>query len=323
MQHFTPADLAVLALELVPAATFALAGERVAQAAALWPRPLRIALPIFCAVPYVFVAIRHQMFSLSWLALYSILPVAIAWLLAQAATADPDQRGNWRDAIILLILGLPVDLRWFEPAWPSGLSGLGKLLLVDAGLYGFIVIRQLRGMGFDFHFRWTDWKTGVRELVFFAPLVIGLGLALGFIHPHANPPRPSMILTFTYIFVFIAVPEELYFRAWVQNLLEARLSSLMGAPTGSDAGIAATPSAGPAAAPGPASRTAQTLALVITSVLFGLSHFNKRSPHFNWRYVVLATLAGIFYGRAWREKRRVPASAITHASVDAIWTFWF
>lgn len=322
MQHFTSADLAVLALELVPAATFALAGERVAQAAALWPRPLRIALPIFCAVPYAFVAIWHQMFSLSWLALYSILPVAIAWLLAQAATADPDQRGTWRDAIILLILGLPVDLRWFEPAWPSGLSGLGKLLLVDAGLYGFIVIRRLRGMGFDFNFRWTDWKTGVRELVFFAPLVIGLGLALGFIHPHANPPRPSMILTFIYIFVFIAVPEELYFRAWVQNLLEARLTSLMGAPTGSDAAIAATP-AGPAAAPGAASRTAQTLALVITSVLFGLSHFNKRSAHFNWRYVVLATLAGIFYGRAWREKRRVTASAITHASVDAIWTFWF
>ena len=33
--------------------------------------------------------------------------------------------------------------------------------------------------------------------------------------------------------------------------------------------------------------------------------------------------AGIFYGRAWREQRRVPASAITHASVDAIWSFWF
>jgi uncharacterized protein len=315
MQHFTPADLAVLALELVPAAVFGFAGERVAQAAALWPRPVRIGLPVVCAAPYILIAVWHGMFSLSWLALYAILPVAIAWLLAQAAAADPEQRGNWRDAIILLTLGLPVDLRWFERAWPSGLSGLGKLLLVDAGLYGFIVIRQLRGMGFDFHFRWTDWKTGLRELAFFAPLVIGLGLALGFIHPHANLPRPSMILTWIYIFVFIAVPEELYFRAWVQNLLEARLTSLMGARARTDASLGAVPVA--------ASRTAQRLALVITSVLFGLSHFNKRSAHFNWRYVVLATLAGIFYGRAWREKRRVPASAITHASVDAIWTLWF
>jgi hypothetical protein len=39
-------------------------------------------------------------------------------------------------------------------------------------------------------------------------------------------------------------------------------------------------------------------ALAITAVLFGLSHFNKRSALFNWRYVVLA-------------------------SVDAIWSFWF
>lgn len=315
MQHFTPADLAVLALELVPAAVFGFAGERVAQAAALWPRPVRIGLPVVCAAPYILIAVWHGTFSLSWLALYAILPVAIAWLLAQAAAADPEQRGNWRDAIILLTLGLPVDLRWFEPAWPSGLSGLGKLLLVDAGLYGFIVIRQLRGMGFDFHSRWTDWKTGLRELAFFAPLVIGLGLAMGFIHPHANAPRPSMILTWIYIFVFIAVPEELYFRAWVQNLLEARLTSLMGGRARTDASLGAVPVA--------TSRTAQRLALVITSVLFGLSHFNKRSTHFNWRYVVLATLAGIFYGRAWREKRRVPASAITHASVDAIWTLWF
>jgi hypothetical protein len=321
MQNFTSADLAVLAVELVPTAVFGFAGERVAQAAALWPRSLRIGLPVLCALPYVFISVWHQMFSLRWFALYGILPVAIAWFLAQAAAADPDQRGNWRDAIILLILGLPVDLRWLEGAWPSGLAGLGKLLLVDAGLYGFIVIRQLRGMGFDFHFRWTDWKTGLRELAFFAPLVIGLGLALGFIHPHANPPRPSMILTWIYIFVFIAVPEELYFRAWVQNLLEARLTSLRRARI--DADPAATPDASLGAAPAAASRTAQRLALVITSVLFGLSHFNKRSAHFNWRYVVLATLAGIFYGRAWREKRRVPASAITHASVDAIWTWWF
>jgi len=94
-----------------------------------------------------------------------------------------------------------------------------------------------------------------------------------------------------YIFIFIAVPEELFFRAWVQNLLERRVG--------------------------------RRAALAITAVLFGLSHFNKRSAHFNWRYVLLASIAGIFYGRAWREQRRVPASAITHASVDAIWSFWF
>jgi membrane protease YdiL (CAAX protease family) len=224
--------------------------------------------------------------------LYAALPVVMAWLLARAAQADPEQRGNWRDAVILLTLGLAVDLRWFDAAWPAGLRGLNNLLLVDAGLYGFLGIRRLSGTGFDFHLHWSDWKSGLRELVFFSPAVIVLGLALGFLHPHANIPAVGKAaLAWAEIFVFVAVPEELFFRAWVQNLLERRVGRLM--------------------------------ALVIASVLFGLSHFNKRSAHFNWRYVLLATIAGIFYGRAWRERRRVPASAITHTFVDWLWSWWF
>ena len=299
MQHYTSTDIAFLLAELVPAATFGLAGARVAQFADRWPRSLRVLLPVICVLPYVFISYSHHMFSWSWFALYSILPVLLAALLTFAAASDPEQRGAWQDALILLVLGLAVDLRWFEQAWPSGLAGLGKLLLVDAALYGFVVVRRLQGTGFDLYFRWSDWKSGLRELLFFAPIVIGLGLALGFLHPHANSPRLSMILTWIYIFIFVAVPEELFFRAWVQNLLERRLSLYFD--------------------PAKARRSA----LIIASILFGLSHFNKRSIHFNWRYVILATIAGIFYGRAWRENRRVPASTITHASVDTIWTIWF
>ena len=305
MQNFTSTDIAVLVLELIPAVTVGLAGERIAKAAEQWPRSLRLLLPSLFALPYAWISAAHGMFEWKWFGLYAALPVAIAWLLNAAAAADPDQRGNWRDALVLLSLGLAVDLRWLEPLWPHGLAGLGKLVLVDAGLYGYVVMRQLSGTGFDFHFRWSDWKTGLRELAFFAPVVIALGLALGFLHPHAHALRPSMPLTWVYIFVFIAIPEELFFRAWVQNLLEKRLTA-----PNSHASPQAT-------------RRARIDALIITSILFGLSHFNKRSAHFNWRYVILATIAGIFYGRAWRQDRRVPASAITHASVDAIWSFWF
>jgi hypothetical protein len=299
MQNPTAADLAVLALELVPAVVFGLAGERVAQAAERWPRAVRLLLPGILVVPYILISANRQMFSWKWMVLYTALPIAVAWLLEAAAAADPEQRGNWRDAIVLLVLGLAVDLRWFEPAWPASLTGLGKLLLVDAGLYGFVILRRLRGTGFDFHFRWSDWKSGLRELLFFAPIVITLGIALGFLHPHTHVPHLSMIATWGYIFIFVAVPEELFFRAWVQNLLESRL----------------TPRLGPQAG--------RRAALIIASILFGLSHFNKRSAHFNWTYVLLATIAGIFYGRAWHENRRVPASSITHASVDAIWSLWF
>jgi membrane protease YdiL (CAAX protease family) len=292
MSNVTPVVIAVLVAELVPALAFGFAAERLARAVWRWPVSLRVALPAVLVLPYVVVAVTQNMFRWQWLVLYAALPVVIAWLLEQAARADPAQRGNWRDAVILLTLGLAVDLRWLDSAWPIGLRGLNNLLLVDAGLYGFLAIRRLTGTGFDFHLHWSDWKTGLRELLFFTPAVLALGLALGFLHPHANLPAAGRAaLSWAGIFVFIAVPEELFFRAWVQNLLERRVGRRLG--------------------------------LVIASALFGLSHFNKRSAHFNWRYVLLATIAGIFYGRAWREQRRVPASTITHTCVDWLWSWWF
>jgi membrane protease YdiL (CAAX protease family) len=292
MQNVTPVAIVALGLELAPAVLFGLAAERVARASGRRPVVVRVSLPAFFVVPYVMVSISSHMFRWSWFALYAALPVVIAWLLRRAAAADAGQRGTWRDALILLVLGLAVDLRWFDAAWPAGLQALNELFLVDAGLYGFLAIRQLSGTGFDFHLRLSDWKTGLRELVFFAPVVLVLGIALGFIHPHRNLPGiGSALLRWVGIFFFTAVPEELFFRAWVQNLLERRVG--------------------------------RRTALVIASMLFGLSHFNKRSAHFNWRYVLLATIAGIFYGRAWRKQRRVPASTITHAGVDWIWGLWF
>jgi membrane protease YdiL (CAAX protease family) len=292
MQNVTSVVIAALAIELAPAVAFGLAAERIASAVRRWPVAARIAFPALHVLPYVLVTVSQHIFRWEWFTLYAGLPVATAWLLGGAAAADPEQRGNWRDAIILLVLGLAVDLRWFDGAWPSGLRALNELLLVDIGLYGFLAIRQLNGTGFDFHLRWSDWRTGLRELLFFTPLVLTLGLALGFIHPHANFPRVgTAALRWVLIFFFTALPEELFFRGWIQNLLERRFG--------------------------------QRAALVIASALFGLSHFNKRSAHFNWRYVLLATIAGIFYGRAWRERRRVVASTITHACVDWIWGLWF
>ena len=292
MSNVTPDVIVITTLEFLPAFAFAVWAEPVARAIGRWPQVVRIAAPAVLAIPYAILAAWHHMFRWEWLALYATLPVVIAWLLGQAAVADPEQRGNWRDALILLTLGLAVDLRWLDGAWPAGLRGLGNLLLLDAGLYGFLGMRRLSGTGFDFHFHWSDWKTGLRELVFFAPAVIAVGLALGFIQPHKNlPPVGRALMSWVGIFVFVAVLEELFFRAWVQNLLERRVG--------------------------------RRAALGIASVLFGLSHFNKRSAHFNWRYVLLATIAGIFYGRAWREQRRVPASAITHTFVDWLWYLWF
>jgi membrane protease YdiL (CAAX protease family) len=234
------------------------------------------------------------MFSWVWLVLYAALPVAVAGLLDRSSPTD-DEKIDWPAFLILALLGLAVDLRWFERAWPPHLSIFNKVLLLDAGIYGFAAVRNLTGVGFDLRLRSNDLRTGLREFVFYLPIALGLGLTLGFLHRHGLSLDRGMILArfagaWIFTFFFVAVPEELYFRGWLQNLLERN--------------IGRRPS------------------LAVTSMLFGLSHFNKRAAHFNWRYVLLAAIAGVFYGRAWRHDRRVGASAVTHATVDSVWSLW-
>jgi len=289
VQGWSYTAIAALAWSLAPLLAFGLAGDSIIRVCEKLPVGVRLVLPAVFGVPYALAGSASD--NGRWFVVYFTLPVLVAMLLWHAKQSDPQQRGDWRDFAILLILGLTVDLRWLEPAWPAHLRVIGKLILLDSGLYGFLVIRQLTNVGFDLRIGKNDIVTAVRELLFYAPIAIPLGLALGFLHPHANLPRPgTAALTGIVTFFLIAIPEEIYFRGWIQNLLERRIGWY-----GS---------------------------LFLTSAIFGLSHFNKRAVHFNWRYVLLATFAGIFYGRAWRQRQRVAASAITHASVDTIWSLW-
>ena len=213
----------------------------------------------------------------------------LGFCLAGRARRRTGQSGNWRDFLVLAVLGLAVDLRWFEAAWPAHLAIFSKMLLLDAGIYGFLAVRRWTASASTCAFACAIWRIGLRELVFYTPIALVLGLSLGFLHIASGWPGVAPIAgAWIFTFIFIAVPEELFFRGWLQNLLERRMG--------------------------------RTPALLVTAVLFGLSHFNKRAVFFNWRYVLLAAVAGIFYGRAWRQQRRVGASAITHASVDAIWS---
>ncbi|MCL2660825.1 MAG: CPBP family intramembrane metalloprotease [Acidobacteriaceae bacterium] len=249
----------------------------------------RILCPATLSLAYILVAVSAGNFQWSWLALYLLLPAAVSSLLWQARRADPEQRGNWRDFCVLALLGLAVDLRWFESAWPPHLAVFNKFLLLNTGLYGFLTIRQLNGADLNLRLRRQDFRIGLREFAFYAPVAIALGLWLGFLHIHTSlPPLWRIAAAPFFTFFFIAIPEEVFFRGWLQNLLERRLG--------------------------------RTSSLLVTALLFGLSHFNKRTAHFNWRYVLLAALAGIAYGRAWRAQRRVAASAITHTVVDTLWS---
>jgi membrane protease YdiL (CAAX protease family) len=288
---FTPANIVAALLTLTPFFLAAFSPATLPRVATQLPRLLRLIVPTLLAIPYLLVTLSSGTFHWGWFALYLLLPPAIAASLYYARDIDPSQHGTAIDLFVLALVGLAVDLRWFEAAWPRHLAIFNKILLLDAGIYGFLAIRQLTGVGFDLRLRPRDWQIGLREFAIYTPIAILLGLALGFLHVHPHAPWLRQLpVAWIFTFLFVAVPEELFFRGWLQNLLERR--------------------------------TGRTPALCITAALFGLAHFNKRAAHFNWRYVLLAAIAGIFYGRAWRQERRVGASAITHASVDSIWSVW-
>jgi hypothetical protein len=218
----------------------------------------------------------------------------LAALLAIAATLELARRTpapNRYDAAGLILLAFAVELPFFRDAWPvAGLSGIPKLLFVDAGLVGFLVERPIGGIGFDLRPRATDFSIGLREFLYFSIIALPLGFGLGFLHFHpAGFPAIRLAEAWLFTLFFVALPEEIFFRGLLLNLIERRWGARR--------------------------------ALIASALLFGLAHFPKRAV-FNWRYVVLAAIAGIFYGRAWLSRRRILTSGITHATVDALWSIW-
>lgn len=261
---------------------------------ALPPRAARAKLavilaPSLLALPYLIFSIpRHEFHWVYFLGL-AFLPVFLSALI-EYSNLPP--HFTWQDFVALFGIALILELRVFSGAWPySGLGSLPKLYLCDVALYLYIVVRRLKGIGYSFIPTLNDFKIGLREWAYFLPLALALGFATHFISFY--PRRPSLghiagALLIT--FLLTAVPEELFFRGILQNLLEPRVGRMK--------------------------------ALILTACLFGLSHFHKGAA-FNWRYVLLAAIAGIFYGRAWMTKRHLFASALTHTLVDVVWGLWF
>jgi membrane protease YdiL (CAAX protease family) len=245
--------------------------------------------PALLAIPYAIFSIPRHEFHLTYFLGLALLPVALSALL-EFSNLPP--HFTWQDFVALFGIALILELRVFSPAWPyAGLGSLPKLYLCDVALYLYIVVRRLPGIGYSFVPTLDDIKIGLREWAFFLPLALGLGFATHFISFYPRHPSVGHIAgAFLITFLLTAIPEELFFRGILQNLLEPRLGAAK--------------------------------SLLLTACLFGLSHFHKGAA-FNWRYVLLAAIAGIFYGRAWMAKRHLFASALTHTLVDVVWGLWF
>ncbi len=251
--------------------------------------PQRLLAPALLVIPYlVFAGFTGNM---RWTLLAAMFALAVSSsALLESCRSSP--RIAWQDVLVLLVFIAVHLLRLLEPAWPDPhLAALPKLFLIDIVLYLYTVVRPLRGIGYSLLPTVTAFRIGFREWLFFLPFGVGIGTALHFTHFHPHWPAPAQVaLPIVATFLFVAIPEELFFRGILQNLLETRFG--------------------------------RTAALILAAILFGFSHYH-RGGIFDWRYILLAAIAGIFYGRAWCARYQLLAAIITHTAVDVVWSLWF
>jgi hypothetical protein len=245
-----------------------------------------------------FLAYLIYVIGTNTLALSRIAAVAgiVAIPLALAASAQRQPAGAWQDYLTLAGIWVTVKFSPSHWLWPYPGGRLAYvftvLLCLNIALAAFILIRKIPGIGYNINWgsRWSLSVLG--SFLVFAAIAIPLGIAMHFIR-FAPQWHTWLSLPFLYIaiFFFTAWPEEFLFRGLLQNML-ARSSK------------------------------SDFAGWWTASVLFGFSHItNLGFP--NWRYVILASLAGMFYGWTWRRTSSVFASALVHAAVDTTWHFFF
>jgi membrane protease YdiL (CAAX protease family) len=216
--------------------------------------------------------------------------------LALAASAEGQPPGAWQDYITIAGVWVAVKFSPSHWLWPYPGGRLAYvftvLLCVCVALATFLLVRRFVGVAYNIGWgsAWSLYIAG--NFLAFGAIAIPLGLRMHFIEfaPHWAAWKSLPFVTLA-ILCFTAWPEEFLFRGLLQNMLtRSSKSELAGWWT--------------------------------ASVLFGFSHItNLGFP--NWRYVILASIAGLFYGWTWRKTGSIFASAIVHALVDASWHFLF
>ena len=261
--------------------------------ALLESRPaLLFAIPAALTLLFSGIAAAADAFSFSLallLAGYTFAPALVAFVQGPALVKRP----SWLDLVIILMLWLPLEFSLGEHLIPKPAQGFlhsvayGVSILLALAI--FLGFRALPGMKYNLpHAR--DVAYGVAGFLITAPILILTGRLLGFIPPfHApvHPPAGGIARTFGVIFVGTALPEEILFRSLIQNWCMQRYGSTTGM-------------------------------LLVAGFVFGCAHLdNGPQPLPNWRYMILATIAGVAYGKVFQKSSSVFSSVTFHALVDA------
>jgi membrane protease YdiL (CAAX protease family) len=266
-------------------------GERFARRAGSHRGVLVAIVPFLACLIYLAGTNSLTWWRTAFAVAYTLTPVL---LTISAGTA---KAGAWQDYLAMLAIFLPLKMRLLNALWPYGGPTIGyvatMLLAISVALATFLFVRQFDGVGYN-----IVWGRDAAFAVLFhfgllAAIVIPLGIAFHFIRfDPAQAQWKSLPADAISIFLLTAWPEELLFRGLLQNSLSHTLSS-------------------------------ETGGWFTASVVFGLAHINNNGVFPNWRYAILATIAGIFYGSTWRKTNSIFTSAIVHALVDTIWHLTF
>ena len=189
----------------------------------------------------------------------------------------------------LIALWLILDYRFYSYLHPAAYFA-AALIIVVVGLW---LARRNRFDDVRLHLpKLDDWRVAGLVLIALLVVLIPLGLVLDFIRFTPSWGRlQRTAIEAIFIFFFIALPEEIIFRGLIQKTLQALSGNAV-------------------------------LALTIASILFGLAHLHKRADFPNWRYALLAAIAGLGYGIAF-QRRGLVASSLAHTLVSVIWRLFF
>lgn len=249
-----------------------------------WIFAIALALSaIFCAVAAGIGAFSPQITAL--IVAYTTVPTACAFLVRRIKPPCAV------DFAIILLLWLPLEFSLGERWVPKPAQGLLHLtaygVSVTLGLAIFLLFRRLEGMKYNLPKSWRDARNLTVGFAISAAILIPVGRAIGFLGAGHAPRRwSSMPFEYLVILAATALPEEILFRGLIQNSLMQKLG-------------------------------AKTSTLLLAALIFGCAHLDN-TVAWNWRYMIVATIAGVIYGRVFEKSSSLFASAGLHALVNTI-----
>ena len=224
---------------------------------------------------------------------YTMAPV----LCAYSQGTGPAPRPSLTDFATILLLWLPLEFAAGASMIPRPAQGflhsVAYGIAILLALILFATFRSFPGLKFNWPRSRRDYWLPLAGFAMVAPVLAAIGVAIGFIPPPHVPAQSAgkMIGAVGIIFAGTALPEEILFRSLIQNLLMLRFGD-------------------------------RTRTLLLAAFIFGCAHLdNGPQPLPNWRYMILATIAGVAYGMVFRKSSTVLSSAALHMMVD--WTKHF